>query len=75
MSSFDDEFGLFGEGGDESERRSTLGARKIATYGEAYKGVPVAALATAARKAAAAIERAGSTTPIEFPTIVRTPVR
>src|SRR5579864_256344 len=31
MSSFDDEFGLFGEGGDESERRSTLGARKVAT--------------------------------------------
>ncbi len=31
MSSFDDEFGLFGEEGDETERRSTLGARKIAT--------------------------------------------
>jgi len=31
MSSFDDEFGLFGEEGEEGERRSTLGARKIAT--------------------------------------------
>ena len=31
MSSFDDEFGLFGEETEESERRSTLGARKIAT--------------------------------------------
>jgi uncharacterized protein len=31
MSSFDDEFGLFGEETDESERRSTLGARNIAT--------------------------------------------
>jgi predicted RNA-binding protein YlqC (UPF0109 family) len=32
MSSFDDEFGLFGEDvGEENERRSTLGARKIAT--------------------------------------------
>ena len=31
MSSFDDEFGLFGEGSDEFERRSTLGARKIAS--------------------------------------------
>jgi len=31
MSSFDDEFGLFGEGSDEVERRPTLGARKIAT--------------------------------------------
>jgi uncharacterized protein len=30
MSSFDDEFGLFGEEGEEAERRSTLGARKIA---------------------------------------------
>lgn len=30
MSSFDDEFGLFGEGADE-ERVPTLGARKIAT--------------------------------------------
>jgi uncharacterized protein len=30
MSAFDDEFGLFGET-DEAERRSTLGARKIAT--------------------------------------------
>lgn len=31
MSAFDDEFGLFGEGADEAERRPTLGARKIAT--------------------------------------------
>jgi hypothetical protein len=32
MSAFDDEFGLFGdEAGPEDERRSTLGARKIAT--------------------------------------------
>lgn len=31
MSSFDDEFGLFGEGSDEIERRPTLGARKIAS--------------------------------------------
>ncbi len=31
MSAFDDEFGLFGEEqGEENERRSTLGARKIA---------------------------------------------
>ena len=51
------------------------GARKIAPYGEVYKGVPVGALAAAARRAAAAIERAGTTTPIEFPTIERTAVR
>ncbi len=31
MSAFDDEFGLFGEGEEDLERRSTLGARKIAT--------------------------------------------
>jgi uncharacterized protein len=31
VSSFDDEFGLFGEGSDEFERRPTLGARKIAS--------------------------------------------
>lgn len=31
MSAFDDEFGLFGEGSDEVERRPTLGARKIAS--------------------------------------------
>jgi predicted RNA-binding protein YlqC (UPF0109 family) len=32
MSAFDDEFGLFGdEEGEDEERRSTLGARKIAT--------------------------------------------
>jgi len=30
MSAYDDEFGLFGESSDEFERRSTLGARKIA---------------------------------------------
>jgi len=29
MSSFDDEFGLFGDDAGEAERRSTLGARKI----------------------------------------------
>ncbi len=47
------------------------GARRIAAYGDMYKGVYVGALAAAARKAAAAIERARSTTPIEFPTIER----
>ncbi len=32
MSAFDDEFGLFGDDeGEEDERRSTLGARRIAT--------------------------------------------
>ncbi len=31
MSAFDDEFGLFGEGSEENERRPTLGARKIAS--------------------------------------------
>ncbi len=32
MSAFDDEFGLFGEeGNEEEERRSTLGARKLAS--------------------------------------------
>lgn len=31
MSAFDDEFGLFGDDADEAERRSTLGARKIAS--------------------------------------------
>jgi uncharacterized protein len=31
MSAFDDEFGLFGEEGEESERRPTLGARNIAS--------------------------------------------
>ncbi|MHB8177431.1 MAG: KH domain-containing protein [Vulcanimicrobiaceae bacterium] len=34
MSAFDDEFGLFSEGADETERRSTLGARKISARGE-----------------------------------------
>jgi hypothetical protein len=29
MSAFDDEFGLFGEDGEEADRRPTLGARKI----------------------------------------------
>src|SRR5947207_12198143 len=37
------------------------GARRIAKYPDPYKGVPVAALAAAARKAAASIERAGTT--------------
>jgi uncharacterized protein len=31
MSAFDDEFGLFGEEGDEAERRSTLPARRISS--------------------------------------------
>jgi predicted RNA-binding protein YlqC (UPF0109 family) len=31
VSSFDDEFGLFGEDSEEIERRPTLGARKIAS--------------------------------------------
>lgn len=31
MSAFDDEFGLFGEGSDDVERRPTLGARRIAS--------------------------------------------
>ncbi len=31
MSAFDDEFGLFGEETEENERRSSLGARKIAS--------------------------------------------
>jgi len=31
MSSFDDEFGLFGDETQEEERRSTLGARRIAS--------------------------------------------
>jgi hypothetical protein len=47
------------------------GARKIVKYGDAYKGVPVAGLAAAARSAAASIQRAGTTTNIEFPTIKR----
>lgn len=34
MSSFDDEFGLFGEESDEADRRPTLGARKISSGGE-----------------------------------------
>jgi uncharacterized protein len=38
MSSFDDEFGLFGEESDEVERRPTLGARKI-TAGESSSEV------------------------------------
>ena len=48
------------------------GARRISGYGDRFKGVPVADLAAAARKAAASIERAGTTTPITFPTIERT---
>ena len=47
------------------------GAHKLDAYGDSYKGVSVAALARAARKAADAVERAGTTTPIEFPTIAR----
>ncbi len=31
MSSFDDEFGLFGEDADDADRRPTLGARKISS--------------------------------------------
>jgi len=31
VSAFDDEFGLFGDHTDDAERRSTLGARKIAS--------------------------------------------
>jgi len=31
VSSFDDEFGLFGEDAEDAERRPTLGARKIST--------------------------------------------
>lgn len=31
MSAFDDEFGLFGDEGDEAERRSSLPARRIAS--------------------------------------------
>ena len=31
MSSFDDEFGLFGEESDEADRRPTLGARRISS--------------------------------------------
>ncbi|MBC5810307.1 MAG: KH domain-containing protein [Candidatus Eremiobacteraeota bacterium] len=34
MSAFDDEFGLFGDETAEEERKSTLGARKIATGSE-----------------------------------------
>ncbi|MGZ4189814.1 MAG: DUF309 domain-containing protein [Actinomycetota bacterium] len=47
------------------------GARRISAYGDVYKGLPVGRLAASARKAAAAIERAGTTTPIQFPTIAR----
>jgi predicted metal-dependent hydrolase len=45
------------------------GAHRLDAYGESFHGVPVAALARAARKAADAVERAGTTAPIEFPTI------
>lgn len=34
MSSFDDEFGLFGEESDEADRRPTLGARRISSGSE-----------------------------------------
>jgi predicted RNA-binding protein YlqC (UPF0109 family) len=39
VSAFDDEFGLFSDESDESERRSTLGARNI-TGGDSPKGAP-----------------------------------
>ena len=41
MSAFDDEFGLFGEdeAGAEEERRSTLGARKIAADEAAHDDI------------------------------------
>lgn len=45
------------------------GAHRLDAYGETYKGIPVAALSRAARKAADAVERAGTTAPIEFPSI------
>jgi hypothetical protein len=45
------------------------GARKLDAYGETHRGVPVAALAKAGRKAASSIEKAGTTTPIDFPSI------
>ena len=47
------------------------GAHKLEEYGEVHRGVPVADLARAARKAADAIERSGTAGPIEFPTITR----
>ena len=60
MSAFDDEFGLFGEDADDAERRSTLGARKIATGARpsSMRSSPktivrVVNLATAPRAAAA----------------------
>ena len=41
MSAFDDEFGLFGdeEPGGEEERKSTLGARKIASDEAAHDDI------------------------------------
>jgi predicted RNA-binding protein YlqC (UPF0109 family) len=39
MSAFDDEFGLFGDEGGETERTSTLGARKISSKNDAGSGV------------------------------------
>jgi len=45
------------------------GAHKLDGYGQSHLGVRVAALARAARKAADTVERAGTTAPIEFPTI------
>ncbi|HEY0615173.1 MAG TPA: KH domain-containing protein [Candidatus Elarobacter sp.] len=41
MSAFDDEFGLFGDeaGGSEEERKSTLGARKIASDEAAHDDI------------------------------------
>jgi predicted metal-dependent hydrolase len=47
------------------------GARKLEKYGDVQKGLPVGRLAAGARAAAASIERAETTTPIEFPTIKR----
>ncbi|MBV9440268.1 MAG: KH domain-containing protein [Candidatus Eremiobacteraeota bacterium] len=39
MSAFDDEFGLFGDDASEEERRSTLGARRIASDEAAHDDV------------------------------------
>jgi predicted RNA-binding protein YlqC (UPF0109 family) len=39
MSAFDDEFGLFGEHDEEEERRSTLGARRIASDEAAHDDI------------------------------------
>jgi hypothetical protein len=47
------------------------GANKLDAYGDIHRGVPVAALARAARKAATAIERADTTAPVDLPSIER----